>query len=183
MSKERCQLCYEPTSKAGKSDDSVFLACGTPAQLGQLCEMCRNTITSYERGNIEELSQTISDLTAAYNSVMEELEWYKEELKKVSVTTKEGVYWSYDSKERAEKAEAENKRLLEARYNDKFCCQIRLETLNQNKRLREELEKAKETIEKLLDKNNKLTDRMLCMYTYDQLKDHDKRMKALKEVV
>jgi hypothetical protein len=46
---ERCSQCNEPTERAGRADDSIYLATGTPAEIGPLCITCFNTILEFAR--------------------------------------------------------------------------------------------------------------------------------------
>lgn len=43
---EKCTLCEDPTGRAGRGEDSIYVASGTPAEVGPLCECCFNTLTN-----------------------------------------------------------------------------------------------------------------------------------------
>lgn len=43
---EFCELCKDQTGRAGRFEDSLYAAYGTPAEVGPLCECCFNTITN-----------------------------------------------------------------------------------------------------------------------------------------
>lgn len=77
MEKELCSLCDEPTGGSGEHDDSIYLAINTPAQIGPLCETCRNTILSEEvveiiNSEIESLRAELEKYKAFYHTSVEE---------------------------------------------------------------------------------------------------------------
>ena len=43
---EFCELCKEPTGRAGRLEDSLYAASGTPAEVGPLCLCCYKTLTN-----------------------------------------------------------------------------------------------------------------------------------------
>lgn len=44
MSKEYCCQCDEPTGRAGRSEDSIWVELPSGADLGPLCERCAEEI-------------------------------------------------------------------------------------------------------------------------------------------
>jgi len=44
---ERCEICEEPTEKAGKSEDSIYISLRAGIELGPLCTQCRDNLEEY----------------------------------------------------------------------------------------------------------------------------------------
>lgn len=64
---EHCELCKAPTGKAGRGEDSLYAADGTPAEIGPLCSDCYETLT--HESELETLRAELLDATGMLKDI------------------------------------------------------------------------------------------------------------------
>lgn len=64
---EYCCQCNQVTGRAGRGEDSLYAADGTPAELGPLCPTCYETLT--HESELETLKAQLMDATGTLKDI------------------------------------------------------------------------------------------------------------------